>query len=61
VQHFVANGWDLIYRALAEDLIGESKAAELLGRPLSELVAADHGTSARCCSSVMRTSPSTLR
>ncbi len=29
----------LVYRALAEDLIGESKAAELLGLPLSEFVA----------------------
>lgn len=27
----------LVYRALAEDLIGESKAAELLGIPLAEL------------------------
>lgn len=29
----------LVYRALAEDLIGESKAAELLGLPLAEFVA----------------------
>ncbi len=32
----------LVYRALAEDLIGESKAAELLGLPLTEFVAARH-------------------
>jgi Zn-dependent peptidase ImmA (M78 family) len=29
----------LVYRALAEDLIGESKAAELLGLPLAEFAA----------------------
>jgi hypothetical protein len=29
----------LVYRALAEDLIGESKAAELLSLPLAEFVA----------------------
>lgn len=29
----------LVYRALAEDLIGESKAAELLGLPLAQFVA----------------------